>query len=163
MTGLQDTLHDVCMRVAELSLMMMRKGMMITTKGSTYVKALKQSQPHFTRATRECGWSSKRCVVVAPVAVFMWSLSTQLCKSILLCLIKEIKFFAPLVKYLVLLVFCSLRFQCTDSPENRSAKEHCKKAVTSKAKAATSYFQEGLELSSEELCRYFASFQTELL
>lgn len=97
------------------------------------------------------------------MAVFIWHLSTQLCKSILLCLIKEIKFFAPLVKYLVLLVFFSLRFQCTDSPENRSAKEHCKKAVTSKAKAATSYFQEGLELSSEELCRYFASFKTELL
>lgn len=163
MTGLQDTLHDVCMRVAELSLMMMRKGIMIITKGSTYVKALKHSQPHFTRDTRECGWSSKRCVVVAPLAVFIWSLSTQLCKGILPCFTKEITFFAPLVKYLVLLVSFSLRFQCTGSAVNRSAKEHCRKAITSKAKAATSHFQEGLQLNSEELCRCFASFETELL
>lgn len=37
------------MRVAELSLMKMR--IMIITKGRTYAKALKHSQPDFTRAT----------------------------------------------------------------------------------------------------------------
>lgn len=147
----------------ELSLMMMmRRRIMIITKGSTYAKALKHSQSHFTRAIGNMS-DPQKDVQWGHWWQYLFGLSPYSCVRASSCVSRgKPHFFVPLVKWYPILLCFSLGFQCTDSPGNRLAKENCRKAMTSRAKAATSHFQKGLELSSEELCRCFVSFETEL-
>ena len=101
------------------------------------------------------------------MAVFIWSISVQLCKGIppvcpegyhIFCSLGEMVFQSPIV----LQTQVSVHRPTSEWVSQGKLQES--RLLTKRgnvSKAATSYFQKGLRLSSEELRRCFASFETE--